>query len=356
MTTTSSELLRALCRARAARAIALASALAVASVSTPQLAFADSTAEDMASARNLFNKGRELRDQGDLKGAVEKFKAAHSMGNTPLTGYELGKTHMQLGEIVEAREAFLSVGRVPVAKDESAKSAAARTESQKLADDLRAKIPTLRVVFTGLAEGASASVTIDGSAIPAAALSEPRGVNPGKHIVAITVAGAAGDKKEEIEVKESETREVTIDVSSLKPGTATTTTTTATTETPPTPPPPKDSPKSGGISPLTFVGFGIGGVGLIVGGVTGILAMSKASQVKDQCINSRCPPAAQSDLDSTKTFATISTIGFIAGGIGITLGVIGLASGGSSSETKSAKRPTITPWIGLGSAGVSGAF
>src|SRR5262245_49543355 len=55
----------------------------------PSSAAAQRTAQDIESARQLYNQGIALRDQGDLKGALEKFRAAHALGNTPVTGIEL---------------------------------------------------------------------------------------------------------------------------------------------------------------------------------------------------------------------------------------------------------------------------
>ena len=93
------------------------------------------SAQDIASARQLYNDGEALRDKGDLKGALEKFKAAHALGDTPITGLELCKTHRALHQPVEAREACLSVGRIGPIKEEAQRSKDARTESAKIARD-----------------------------------------------------------------------------------------------------------------------------------------------------------------------------------------------------------------------------
>src|SRR5438874_1930474 len=106
MTTSSSAVAR-----RAFAAIALAALVAVPAVSFGQPA-AQPSAADLESARELYKEAKALRDKGDLRGALEKFKQAHAYGQTPVTGLELGRTHMQLGELVEAREVFLSVARM----------------------------------------------------------------------------------------------------------------------------------------------------------------------------------------------------------------------------------------------------
>jgi hypothetical protein len=120
----------------------------------------------------------------------------------------------------------------------------------------------------------------------------------------------------------------------------------------------KDAGTGGKTSSLVYVGATLAGVGIGVGAVTGIMAMSKASTVKDECPNSTCPSSASSDLDYVKTTATISTIGFAAAGAGVVLLIIGLASPSKSSSPPSSASTTttFTPWIGAGSAGVVGAF
>ena len=48
-------------------------------VAAPAAANAQRTASDIESARQLYNQGIELRDKGDTKSALEKFRAAHAL-------------------------------------------------------------------------------------------------------------------------------------------------------------------------------------------------------------------------------------------------------------------------------------
>ncbi|MBI2394567.1 MAG: hypothetical protein HYV09_33665 [Deltaproteobacteria bacterium] len=360
MTTTSSR-----------RALALALALSIAVPTTFVLPVrAAPTAADLESARQLFKEGKDLRDAGDLAGAVAKLKAAHALGQTPITGLELGKTHVMRGELVEAREVFLGVARIPVASDETKKSADARVECDKLAGDLKARIPKLKVVVEGAPPGAKLKVTVDGELIPAAALSEPRSVNPGQHVVIAKIVGGP-ESRTDVVLKESESKSVSITVEApavVPPKEE------PTVQEPPAPPPkkkkkaeaepepepapppivaPPPSSSSGGTSPLVYVGFVTAGVGLIAGSVTGVLALSKANEVKEVCPNSVCSSANKAVLDETKTFATVSTVAFGVAGAGLILGIIGLTKGGGPSEPTHAH---VRPFIGLGSVGLSGAF
>lgn len=370
MTTTSNSFRAVAC----ALAVAIAAPPVLTVLSFGSLAHAAPSAADMETARQLFKQGKELRDKGDLTGAREKLKAAHALGQTPITGLELGKTHTLLGELVEAREAFLSVARIPVASDETKKSADARVECDKLAGELKTRIPTVRVILAGVPAGTSAKVTVDGEELPSAALTEPRSVNPGHHVIVAKVTGNP-ESRAEIDLKEAEARDVTLSLSVTMSGTPPGTKPPepprpdGTPPPDPSPLPPSSSPGSLGkpivdqppssshTSPLVYIGFVTAGVGLIAGGITGALAFGKASDVKAQCLNSICPREKAGLLEDTKTFATISTISFAVAAGGVVLAIIGLSKK-SSSDSASAKSDSafVQPYVGLGSVGITGAF
>src|SRR5580692_1619828 len=114
------------------------------------------TAQELETARSLYKEGKDLRAAGDLRGAIEKLRAAHALGNTPVTGIELARTYATAGKLVEAREVCLGIARTPVASDETEKSVDARAEAARLAEELRPRIATLVVDVTGLAAGEAA--------------------------------------------------------------------------------------------------------------------------------------------------------------------------------------------------------
>jgi hypothetical protein len=120
-------------------------------------------------------------------------------------------------------------------------------------------------------------------------------------------------------------------------------------------PGPSHQPAKGGPSPLVFAGAGLAVSGLVVGGVTGLLAMAKASTVKDNCHGTVCDPSVRGDVSSGRTLGNVSTVAFAAAGVGAALGIVGLALWqGSREEPKTDAR--FSPWIGPASAGVSGTF
>ncbi|MFI5298443.1 MAG: PEGA domain-containing protein [Polyangiales bacterium] len=74
---------------------------------------------------------------------------------------------------------------------------------------------------------------------------------------------------------------------------------------------------------LAYVGFGVGGVGVAAGTVTGIFAFTKFGSAKPQCdtVTAQCGPAGQADLQTSKTYGVLSTVAFGVGAVGIGFGV-----------------------------------
>lgn len=307
-TTSSNRLL-----SRAAFALLAASVL----WSSAALAQSPPSAADLATARELFLQARDLRTSGDLKGALEKFRGAWATAPTPIIGLELGRTYMQRGELIEAREAFLAVGRLKVESDETAKSAQARTEAGELAEQLRPKIATLNVKVTGATDGAT--LTVDGANVPLISGSATRKVNPGKHELVVKSGGA--EKRDAVDVAEGESKDVAEDMNGATP-----TTTVPTPQPTPQPTPgPTESTSPDWVRPaMIYGGFGLAGVGVVVGGATGIVALGKSRTVKNECPGQVCPESARKDVTSGRTFATISTVGWIAGAVGAGAGLVGL--------------------------------
>ncbi len=318
------------------------------------------SASDIAQARELFNDGIRLRDQGDLPDAIEKLRAAHALGDTPITGLELGRAYLAAGKLVDAREVFLSVARIATRPAETARSTAARTESAKLAEQVRARIPSVTIRVTGVPVD-DVSVSLDGAPVPTEALSAPRLVNPGTHTMAARPThGNAVETT--VELREGENRDVELKLvfvpaasnPDLGPGAV-------------TPPPAGSEPPaqtmpapsaSKRLSPWVYVGFGVAAAGVGVGTVTGLLSISKATSVKDQCRDLACPSSVDGDLQSGRTLGTVSTIAFVGAGVGAVVGVLALTlwRHDDSPGVSTSSPVVVRPWLSATGAGFDGSF
>ena len=350
---------------------------AAAAVSVPAFA-GEPSAADKETARGLMAEGRADRDKNDLKGALKAFAGADAIMHVPTTGLELARAQAAVGQLVEARDTALRVTRSPASPGEPAPFKAARDAASALNDQLEARIPSLTVDVKNAPSGVAITLTIDGVDVPSEVIGQARKLDPGHHVVEAKAGTAYG--KQEVDVAEKDSKEVAIELpgqsgAPAAGGAADTGTTDAAQQQPEQPAEPEG--RSGGSKVMIFGGFGLAAVGAIAGTVTGIMSMSKTSSIKGSsgCTNSggnvQCGPSEYDDISSAKTLATISTVSFIAGGVGAAVGVIGLFVGGGSSGEPSAApsqapdapadqssrlRVHVAPWIGLGSAGVSGTF
>lgn len=85
-----------------------------------------------------------------------------------------------------------------------------------------------------------------------------------------------------------------------------------------------------------------------------MIALSKKGDL--QCPGDRCPPAEHDKLDSAKSLALVSTIGFGVGLAGVVAGTVFLLSGGSSESSAQIGGVNARPFFTANGAGVEGAF
>lgn len=305
----------------------------------------DPSPADRATARNLMDLGDQKAAGGDYVGALEAYAAADAIMRVPTTGIELGKVQAKLGRLVEAADTLLRVARHPQAADEPIAFTRARKEASRMAPEIIKRTPTITITVEGLPDGAKPHLRIDNATVPARTIGLPHKVNPGTHHVAVGTPGWIGNQ--EVTVAEGEHQDVVV---KLEQGEA----------------PPDfyedadtwdESAESTGISPVVWVGFGVGAAGLVVGTITGIAALSERSDLDTACPNMDCAPAAQEDLDSAYTLAHVSTVGFIVAGVGTSVALIALLAGGAGDDSTSARRGWhVVPVVAPGGLGLRGTF
>ena len=298
---------------------------------------------DIATARSLVVEGRKLRQAGEFGKAVEKLQAAFTLYRTPVTGHELALAHRDASQLIEAREIALLVVKMPVESDEGKASETARAECAKMVTELAPKIAKVTLTIVNLPAGSTPMVTIDGDAV--VVFSEPRLINPGKH-VAVVKAGTA-EQKVEFALGEGEAKTVEVTM----PAAAATPTPTPTPTPTTTNPPSTETRTSAGW--LTWTGFSVGAAGFLVGSIAGAAALSQSGKLHDACDGGfSCPKSEAGAIRTYNATTTISTIGFIVGGIGVSVAVIDLATGATATKKTGSTHLS----IGLGSLGLGGSF
>lgn len=315
----------------------------------------EATAGDKETARALMDEGDRKVRAGDYQGALDAYIAADKIMRVPTTGIEVGRVQERLGRLLEARDTWLRVARHPARPDEPEPFTLARNEARALAAKVGTRIPSLRVEVQGVAEDVEVAVRIDGTELPPGTHRHPRKVNPGEKLIQASAAGyrPAG---EHVRLQEGQNILVELVLEPLPPGSVGHRPEGAAPERPPG----SDDADGGGISPLVWIGFGIGGAGLAVGAITGALSLAKTSELESEhCVNNACPPAVEGDIEDAELLANISNVGFAVGAVGVVLGIVGIALSGSEDAESSSGHSTaaaLEPAIGPGWVGVTGRF
>jgi hypothetical protein len=318
-------------------------------------AFAQTSAADMAAARALGTEGIKLANHGKCVEAIDRLERAERLYHAPTTLGRLGECHVEIGKLVQGTEELRRVVREPLASDAPKAFVQAHTRAEKALTAAQGRIPYVRIVVNA-PSGAKPELVIDGESVSSAAIGTEWPVDPGEHTFEATAPGYT-KASNKLRVKEADKKEVTltIDVDPNAPKTPppppppTQTATPAPTLTPtPTPPPP--SPPS---RVPAYIAFGVGAAGLAVGTVGGLVFLNKKSDLEKACPDKKCTSDNSGTLDSTKTWGTITTIGFIVGGAGVAAGFVLLLLPGTGSVTTGS---AVTPVVGPSYAGVSGRF
>jgi len=319
----------------------------------PRTAGAQAPPSDVGRARDLFVQAGDLRDQGDLQKALEKFKAAHVLADNPITTFEVARTYAALGMLVEARDAYASIARHPLQADETERATLARRDGAQAAEDLRARIPTLVIKVAG-PPGAS-SITLDDEALSAGALGAPRAVNPGSHHLVGT--GPGGTRAEQaITVREGESREVELAFSpAIVDGHTPKAEAQFALGTPWLGDASRPTPEGSGnhFGPFAYAGFGVGAVGFVSGTILAGATLSKASSISTHCSTASCEQSGTDAAHSARDLGVAAVVSYTLSAAGVGVGVADMLLY-KPAPTHAGR--SLRPWVGVGVAGLRGSF
>ena len=136
--------------------------------------------DDTARARELFNEGISLVDQGEWEQAVDRFRQTLELRQSSAVAYNLAFALKHLGQLVEATELLRGV------MADAAAARGLRNDAQNLLNEVEPLLAHLTVNV----EGADAfDVTLDGNPYPSDQIGIERAVDPGSHMVALLVGG-----------------------------------------------------------------------------------------------------------------------------------------------------------------------
>lgn len=275
----------------------------------PAPALAQSTDRVLADA--LFREGRALMEQEKIREACAKFAESYRLDRALGTLINLALCHEKEGRTATAWAEF----------NEAAAEAAAEKDdrepfARKHVAALAAELPRLALAVAPEASALlSLEIRLDGAALGRAAWSSPLPIDPGEHEIRATAEGKRPWSANVIIPKGAGVTSLSVPALEDLPK----------PDRPPSPPPASPAePRSGSAQrTLGWVAGGGGVAGLAVGTVFGLHALSLKSERDAHCSSGNLCDQEGVDKDGeARSAATISTIGFVAGGVLAATGVV----------------------------------
>lgn len=318
------------------------------------------TAASREQARLLGKQGFEALQRKDYAAAEDFFRRADLLVHAPTLELDRARSLIGLGKLVEGHEQYQQVIREGVAPNAPWQWKAAVVEAQAELANVNRRMAWLTITVHG---GKAPAVQIDGKAVPAAAQGVPRATNPGTRTV---TAGGEGVLSVERSITLSEGQAAALELT-LEPDPQA-----------PAPPAPVEQAKVPRVvvieaaplparpdRTLPVVLLSAGAAAIVVGAITGALALNARSSLRQACGGRACVPESQGEYDDYNSkrdqyrgWGTASGVAF-AMGAGATLGGAALWLFGkpsASERTALKKRAAPALHVGFGSLLVSGAF
>jgi hypothetical protein len=322
----------------------------LATLASPAQARDDATT---TTIRALGAEGQALFDKGAYADALDRFTRVDTMVKRHTIGVYIGRCLENLGRLNEAAERYLAVTRMDLPPElsgpENADKLKLQQDARTTAEDLREKLlPRIPAIVLDVHAPPDARVTIDGAPVDAALFGVKRSIDPGTHVVEATSGTAVATKT--ISLKEAEVVTVPLDLAAA-PGAAP----LAAAPGPVNPLAGDTTTDSSASSRRTwgYVGIGVGAAGVVVGAVATGLALSKRSDIDQQCGSGlHCTrPGTESLVNAYNSDRVISSVGFIAGTVIFAAGLTLVITAPSPKHTAA-----VSAFVGLSSAGVKGSF
>ncbi|HVJ21537.1 MAG TPA: hypothetical protein VM686_39270 [Polyangiaceae bacterium] len=285
---------------------------------------------ERALAEAFFQDGRRLFDEGKVAEACAKFGESQRIAPAVGTLLNLAVCHEKQGLLATAWAEFTTV------------SAQASGERKAFAQErVRAIEPLVPKVVVSAEEVAPGmQIKLDATSMSEGALGSSIPVDPGEHSVEVS----APDRKpwsRKFQVSAGKTE--TLVIPRLEPSVATAPA-PATAPVPAPAPTPAAQPAApvdqgvqksdaGSQRTLGYVALGVGVLGVAAGSYFGVRTFSKRDDADAHCPNKRCDDTGSALIEDARDAATLSTIAFGVGIVGVAAGSWLLLTADASSES-----------------------
>jgi hypothetical protein len=313
-------------------------------------------ADDKDTAKALFEEGLKQMESKSYDAACPAFEKSQKLDPRPGTLFTLAECESQRGHLAAAYQRYGEYLQVyaTLPRDKQAKQGTRQKEARSKQGELEKVIAQLTLKLPADAP-ADTVVTNDGATLSASEIGSPVLVDPGAHVLT-TQAPGGPVAEQRITLEKGEKRSIDLEVKRPAP---------ASTDAPPPPPPPPAAPGTSGRRIATFAAGGVGLAGLVVGGITGGLMISKADVVHANCKDGGggvelCNKTGAAAGNDAKVLGAVATAGLVVGALGVGVGVVLFVTdrkGGSRKAPSSGVEVRVAPLGTAGAAlGVRGSF
>ncbi len=306
--------------------------LGLLALAAPAYAQSESAIEE---ARLRFSEGLTQADAGNHEAARLKFSQAWAVFKSAAVLYNLARSEQLTGHDVEALEHFKLFLRM------SADPKVTDTQRQKAAENIVALQKKVGQIDVEVPRGSR--VAVDGRTLDDTP-NEPVPVPPGHHVVEATFDGRV--KSAAVDCPAGSIMKVRIVFEQARLVT----------------PPPEPDKKSDGRYVVAGVASGLALVSLGIGVGFGVASQSakddeNAARTQGACLDVQSPSCRvlESARDDVDTKATISTLGYIAGGA-LAIGALVTLVVWPSASSKSGTRLLLSPTARGGALQLGGTF
>jgi hypothetical protein len=274
---------------------------------------------DLATARTLGTEGLRLAETGNCKEAVDKLSRAEKLHHAPTTLERLGECEIAIGHYVDGTEDLRRVLRERIPEGSPSVFLTAQSRAKAALDQAIPHIAKVRVDVAGPSSG-DVVLKIDNMPVSNATLGIERPIDPGSHTIEANAPGfKPSTQRFDVNDGGSRTVSLTLERAPEQPKPIVTADTTH----------PHDDTHTTPVTTVhrnyvpAIVAFSGAGAALVFGGIFGGLAIGKKNDLVAACGGgTSCPPSQQSAFDDTKTFANLSTVGFVVAGVTAAVGVV----------------------------------
>lgn len=320
---------------------------------SPALADAESDAKD------LFARGRDLRNRGDCANASPLFYKAwriYPQGLGNLRNY--AECEEQLGHFASSRRAWLDIKRALLTAPNDPKYEGWDKDAEDAANRLKPKVAVVTVeVIQKIGdqkqpanEKSGIELLINGEAIAPNLIGAPLERDPGQYTIRVRAADAPQPVEQGIALAAGDNKKVSLEITRVPKD------------------PAKDPNGGGAVDPgypngddrggsgtrtLGWIALGVGAASLVGSGVTFLLYNGAKSDLEAACgadWENTCPQSKAGErndaVDRGQLMGTLSPIFLGVGVVGIGAGVALLVASPSKSSTGSAPGLTVRPGLG----------